>query len=56
MALIIGLNQLNFAFGLHPHEKHAHFYENLAESLGLLGEAEALCSILFFVNLVALLV
>ena len=38
VAVIIGLNQLNFAFGLHPHHKHKHFYENVWESLKLLPE------------------
>jgi len=36
VAIIIGLNQMNMALDLHPHEKHEHFYENVFESFKII--------------------
>jgi SulP family sulfate permease len=55
VALIIGLNQLNFAFGLHPHHKHKHFYENVFESLKLLPEFHGASAVYTFINTILLL-
>jgi len=55
VALIIGLNQLNFAFGLHPHHKHKHFYENVFESLKLLPEFHGASAVYTIINTILLL-
>lgn len=56
VAVIIGLNQLNMAFDLHPKgPKHVHFYENVIESLKVLDEASAAPTIFFFVTTALLL-
>jgi SulP family sulfate permease len=55
VALIIGLNQLNFAFGLHPHHKHKHFYENVWESLKLLPEFHGSSAVYTIINTILLL-
>jgi SulP family sulfate permease len=56
VAIIIGLNQLNMAFDLHPPgPKHEHFYENVLESLKVLDEAQACPTVFFLVNTVVLL-
>jgi MFS superfamily sulfate permease-like transporter len=38
VAFIIGLNQINFIFGINPKERHVEFINNLIESLKILDE------------------
>ncbi len=54
VALIIGLNQLNFALGLSGLPKHEKFVENVMESLAHVGSA-SIATILFFVGFLAFL-
>jgi len=56
VAIIIGLNQLNMAFGLHPPgPKHTHFYENVIESFMVMDQAQAASTIFFIVTCALLL-
>jgi len=50
VALIIGLNQLNFACGLMPGKKHALFVMNIIESLKELGATKWPSLILFIIQ------
>ena len=56
VAFIIGLGQLNFAFGLPaPLVKHEEFYKNVLENLKLLGSANMAAVIVFVVLFVSLM-
>jgi len=51
VAVIIGFNQMNMAFGLRPSgPKHEHFYENVVESFKVLDKAQLAPTIFFFVT------
>jgi len=54
VALIIGLNQINFACGLSPAKKHQLFVMNIIESLKTLGETKSSSLILFLIQMPAL--
>jgi SulP family sulfate permease len=57
VALIIALNQLNFALGLpKPHVRHESFVDNMLENLLLVDQLDWASLVLFTVSLVALLV
>jgi SulP family sulfate permease len=51
VALIIGLNQINFACGLQPEIKHKHFYMNIYESLIHLDETKWPSLVLFLIQM-----
>ncbi len=51
VAIIIGLNQLNFALGLTGLEKHEKFIHNVIESLGHISKASPTSMVLFAVAL-----
>ena len=55
VALIIGLKQINFAFGLNPEAKHPEFVANLWESLAALGDTTGGSVALFFPMLLILM-
>lgn len=55
VAFIIGLNQLNFAFGLSNLPVHSEFIANVGESLRNLGNANLVATTLFASGLCALL-
>jgi len=50
VALIIGLNQINFACGLIPGEKHSLFVMNIIESIKTLGETKPASLIVFLLS------
>jgi SulP family sulfate permease len=50
VALIIGLNQINFACGLIPGKKHALFIMNIVESIKTLGETKPASLIIFLLQ------
>lgn len=50
VALIIGLNQLNFAFGLKDLPVHKHFLQNVMESFKHVGQFDVGAVILFLVS------
>jgi len=54
VALIIGLNQINFACGLMPGKKHALFVMNIVESIKTLGETRPTSLIVFALQAPAL--
>lgn len=56
VAFIIGLGQLNFAFGLHNLPQHEKFFENVFESLKHLPSISWIAFILFVVFLVGLFI
>lgn len=56
VAFIIGLNQLNFAFGLTGLEKHEKFIDNLIESLKHLSSTSIQALVVFSIFLIALFV
>jgi len=51
VALIIGLNQINFACGLKPAVKHEEFVLNIGESLAELGNTKAASLVLFLIQM-----
>jgi len=54
VALIIGLNQINFACGLAPTKKHQLFVMNILESFKTLGETKPPSLILFLIQMPSL--
>jgi MFS superfamily sulfate permease-like transporter len=54
VAFIIGLNQINFAFGLPKLPRHEKFLQNLYESLSHLGQTNYIALVFFLVCFVAL--
>ncbi len=55
VAFIIGLNQLNFAFGLTDLPSHEHFIENVFESMSHLGQADLISVVVFVLSFLLLL-
>lgn len=51
VALVIGLNQLNYAFGLVGLPKHAHFLENVAETIKNISAADPVTTGFFILAL-----
>jgi SulP family sulfate permease len=50
VAVIIGLNQINFAFGLSPAHKHPHFVANIYESVIILDEQQWQSTLCFLLS------
>lgn len=54
VAFIIGLNQLNGALGITPHEVHETFIANLFESIEVIGSLNLIVTAIFLVGVTAL--